>query len=147
MFMFRRIGAIVLAVAAIGVWFGMAPNTGSNSSSGAYQAAIASALAADATNASSAQSAPQQQVVNGWTARDLLAVIAKEGATTASVADQRPAALLVLAVLGIALLLITGGPSKDPTVDAASVSVPSSAGAPALNDLPSPPQGSQPPLA
>ena len=140
MFVFRRIGAIVLAVAAIGIWFGMAPNTGSNSNSAAYQAAIAAALAADATNASSAQSAPQQQVVNGWTARDLLTVIAKEGSTAASATDQRPAALLVLAVLGIALLLITGGPSKEPTSEGGSVSVPSSAGAPAPTDLLPPPQ-------
>ncbi len=102
MLLARRVGAYVLVVAAIAIWFGMKPTQQSDTG---YKAAIAAALAADQTNAAASQSAPQQQVVNGWTARDLLTVIAEEGAQSAGVVDERPAALLVIVVLGVALLL------------------------------------------
>jgi hypothetical protein len=45
---FRRIGALILVVAALGVWFGMNPNiTGSAAS---HRAAIADALVTDTLN-------------------------------------------------------------------------------------------------
>jgi hypothetical protein len=68
------------------------------SSNAEYRADISAALADDKINNTSTQGAPQQAVVNGWTAKDLLTVIASEGAEQ----DQRPAALLALAVIGLA---------------------------------------------
>ena len=89
-----------MAVAAVVIFFGMAPPEGPSDD------AIRQVMAEDALNQPTAQGAPQQSVVNGWTARDLLEVIAKTGAASQ---DPRPAALLTLAVLGIALLLFTSG--------------------------------------
>jgi hypothetical protein len=44
--------------------------------------------------------------VNGWTARDLLAIIAQEGADPRSV-DERPSALLALLVIGLGIGIAT----------------------------------------
>src|SRR5687768_9021956 len=72
---------------------------------GPSEDSIRQIMAADALNQSRAEGAPQQSVVNGWTARDLLELVAQSEATGQ---DPRPAALLTLAVLGIALILFTG---------------------------------------
>jgi hypothetical protein len=97
----RRIGALILCVAAFIVLFGMAPDdmTGSGD--------ITSVMIGDAANQDRAEGAPQQSVVNGWTARDLLEIIAKQGEGSR---DDRPAALLTLVVLGLALALFTSSP-------------------------------------
>ena len=60
---------------------------------------VPEALLVDTANNARTEGAPQQAVVNGWTAKDLLTVIAREGAQPS---DERPAALLVLVVVGIA---------------------------------------------
>ncbi len=96
----RRVGAIVLAVAAIVVWFAMAPDASSDRSTD-----IASALADYELNNARTQGAPQQQVVNGWVAKDLLTVIAEQ--QNESVTDERLPALAVLVVFGLALRLAT----------------------------------------
>jgi hypothetical protein len=96
----RRIGAIVLGVAAIVVWFAMAPDASSDRSPD-----IESALNDFDANNARTQGAPQQQVVNGWVAKDLLTVIAEQ--QNASVADERLPALAVLLVFGLALHLAT----------------------------------------
>ncbi len=96
----RRIGAVVLAVAAVVVWFAMAPSESSDRS-----ADIAGALAEYELNEAMTQGAPQQQVVNGWVARDLLTVIAEQQNDSAT--DDRLPALGVLVVLGLALHLAT----------------------------------------
>jgi hypothetical protein len=101
----RRALALLLAVGAAGIWFGMAPE----SSNAEYRAQIAAALADDKINNTSTQGAPQQTVVNGWTAKDLLTVIASEGAEQ----DQRPAALLALAVIGLAGGIATSTGSRN----------------------------------
>ncbi len=104
---FRRVGAVVLVIAAIAVWFGMKP---SDSVAPEYNAVISAVLAEDEANQARTEGAPQQTVVNGWTARNLLAIIAKQGdSAPPSNDDQRPSALLALAVIGIALLLFTAG--------------------------------------
>ena len=107
----RRAGAVILAAAAIVVWFALAPSTspGATDSSQTSSAAIDAALASDLANQASTSTAPQQAVANGWVARDLLEVIARQGAVAAPETDQRPTALLGLAVLGIALILFTSG--------------------------------------
>jgi hypothetical protein len=65
------------------------------------------------------EGAPQQQVVNGWVARDLLSIIALEqnelveaARTAHAEPDNRPAALLVIAVLAIALWGATSTPVR-----------------------------------
>jgi hypothetical protein len=100
----RRIGAVVLTIAAIAVWFGMAPTPDNDAD--VYRTRITAALAADTENNKNTQGAPQQAVVNGWTARDLLTVIAQESAAKEP-RDQRPGALLVLVIVGLGLGLAT----------------------------------------
>lgn len=111
MIVIRRLGAAVLAAAAIAVWFAMAPSD-SPSSKLDYSGEIAAALADYATNNASASSAPQQQVVNGWVARDLLTVLARQQDAALSPKsaphDDRIPAELLLGVLGIALMAGTG---------------------------------------
>ena len=104
----RRIGAAVLIIAALGVWFGMAPSHPDKSDD--YRAAISAALASDTANNTRTEGAPQQAVVNGWTAKDLLTVVAQEGADPRPV-DERPAALLTLVVIGFGRMLATSRPS------------------------------------
>ncbi len=96
----RRVGAIVLALAAVVVWFAMAPDESSDRSSD-----IASALAEYELNDARTQGAPQQQVVNGWVAKDLLTIMAEQ--QNESVTDERLPALAVLVVLGLALHMAT----------------------------------------
>jgi hypothetical protein len=112
----RRIGAVVLAVAAVVVWFAMAPSESSDRSGD-----IAGALAEYELNEARTQGAPQQQVVNGWVAKDLLTVIAEQQNEDGS--DDRLPALGVLVVLGLALHLATSarpaqGGSTGPTAAA-----------------------------
>jgi hypothetical protein len=66
-------------------------------------------IAEDRLNANNAENVYQQQVVNGWTARDLLRVIADQGTllTEGYHDDDRIAALLVLLVLAVALHTVT----------------------------------------
>lgn len=85
---------------------------------------IADIMLRDSLNQDTADSAPQQSVANGWTANDLLKVIAEQGADTCRAVlvaaqpteiqippmpepDQRPAALLAIGVIGLALMLFT----------------------------------------
>src|SRR5699024_9909884 len=85
----RRLGALILAAAAVAVFVGMAPETPTSTD------AIAEALHDAEVNEASAISAPQQDVVNGWATRDLLAIIAGQADRPT---DQRPAAMVMLAV-------------------------------------------------
>lgn len=101
---FRLICAVVLIAGAIGVWFGMTP--ASSETSSGYHQAITAALAADAKNNKTVRGTAAQAVVNGWTARDLLAVIAQEGTAPRSV-DERPSALLALLVIGVGVGMAT----------------------------------------
>lgn len=104
----RRIGAGVLVVAAVGAWFGLAPSSDHIPDRGNL---ISQAVADDVSNNLLTEGAPQQQVVNGWTARDLLIVIAKQqddqAQQVADLRDQRPAALLLVLVVAAALGLTT----------------------------------------
>jgi hypothetical protein len=99
----RRVGAVVIAIAAIVVWVTMGS---SEKSDGEYLADIRSAMLDDRLNQNSADSAPQQSVVNGWTARDLLAISARIEAQ-GSRDDDRLAAELMLLCLAVAWFAIT----------------------------------------
>ena len=105
MLMVRRILGVLLVAAALAIWFGMAPQ----SHEAKYKSDIETALISDQLNNQNTEGAAQQQVVNGWTAKDLLTVLARQGAQPA---DERPAALLFLAVLGIAFFFGTSSPSR-----------------------------------
>jgi hypothetical protein len=69
----RRVGAVGLALAAVVIWFAMAPNESSDRSTD-----IAGVLSDYELNNARTQGAPQQQVVNGWAAKDLLTIIAEQ---------------------------------------------------------------------
>lgn len=100
----RVVGGLVLAIAAVAIYFGMATH---NTASAAD---ISSALLDDSLNQKAATGAPQQSVVNGWTARDLLTVIARQGERH----DDRPSALLAVLVLGVALSVSTSATHREP---------------------------------
>lgn len=114
----RRFGAFILAFAALVVVFGMAPRDTVSTGD------VAGVMAMDTVNQASADSAPKQTVVNGWTARDLLELIAKQGQAR----DHRPAALLTIGVLGLCLGLGTSsskdGPARQTTPDTFAPSQP-----------------------
>ncbi len=107
----RSGGFIALAIAAGAVFFALAPEAVNYSSSASsFEALIGIAMDDYEANDERTESAPQQQVVNGWVARDLLQIVATELADqldgTEAIATQEPddrvPALLVLIVLGIA---------------------------------------------
>ena len=107
MLLARRISADVLAVAAVVIWFTMAPAESNDSSSDVSQA-----LAEYELNEARTQGAPQQQVVNGWVAKDLLAIFADR--QDEAVSDERLPALAVLLVFGLALHIGTTPRTAEP---------------------------------
>jgi hypothetical protein len=122
MITFRRIGLAVLAVAAIAVFFVLAPDSSAPELSVLtpdYGNMVQEALSDFDANDARTEGAPQQQVVNGWVARDLLSIIALEqnelveaARTAHAEPDNRPAALLVIAILAIALWGATSTPVR-----------------------------------
>jgi hypothetical protein len=121
----RRVGAAALAVAAACVWFLMAPAE-PEAPIGQVQEQVSDrrseidqALSSYELNEGRTQGAPQQAVVNGWVAKDLLAIIAKQQndaltrdevpAPVSPVVpnDERIPALVGLLVIGLALALVT----------------------------------------
>jgi hypothetical protein len=114
----RRLGAVALALAAIVVWFTMAPEDRSSD--------ISRALTEYSLNEARTEGAPQQQVVNGWVAKDLLTIIAEQQNDAAS--DERIPALAGLLVLGAALYVFTSPDrSKEQTAATPGAADPESA--------------------
>ncbi len=127
----RRWGLVTLSVAALLVFFIMdpgPPEEGSrNLSATNYQTLIDIAMSDYDANDALTESAPQQQVVNGWVARDLLQIQTRQladlldvlteedasGQVVASI-DPRTPALLVIAVLAIAIIGITSEQNPGP---------------------------------
>ena len=114
----RFAGYLVLALAAVAVFVVLRPKidtvTPKLPSATSYESLISDALDADKSNNLLTTGAPQQQVVNGWTAKDLLTIIAKEnsdilkaqgavvdatGALNTTPFDERIPALLLIGVL------------------------------------------------
>jgi flagellar basal body-associated protein FliL len=112
----RLVGFVLLALAAVISFVMFRPKSTSTAD---HSPQIAAALSDDTTNAKSASSAPQQQVVNGWTARDLLAVQAATAndqlavARAGSNASRQIAALLLIAVLALCWGGATAGLGRD----------------------------------
>ena len=121
----RRAGALVLVAAAIAVWLFMAPDkpvmpeVQVQDQVTDRSSAIGQALSDYELNENRTQGAPQQAVVNGWVAKDLLEIMARqqnEALTRDAVPtpltpvvpnDERIPALLGLLVVGAALALLT----------------------------------------
>lgn len=122
--MIRNIGFATIALASVAVWVTMAPPEVDPSAStiglstANYARLVEQALSDSEVNEELAESAPQQQVVNGWVARDLMSIIALAQADTLetlggltnqnetvvsaiATRDDRIPALLGLAVLAI----------------------------------------------
>jgi hypothetical protein len=130
----RRVGAAMLAAAAIAIWFLMAPaepETRTLQGVSDRDSDISEAMSNYTMNEYTASSAPQQQVVNGWVAKDLLEIIAKQqnDALTRDLqsppvapSDERIPALAGLLVLGLALALVT---SQRPRVEDGNTTNPS----------------------
>ncbi len=138
MLLVRRIGLAILAVAAIAVFFLMAPEVTSETLAGSLNAGINSAEEACSANAGRTENAPQQQVVNGWYANHLLNVIARAAAQSpAQTRDDRTAGLLVIGVLAIALWGATSvgvSPANAPSETDRSLPIP----------IPEPPRSNDP---
>jgi hypothetical protein len=134
----RRVGAAVLAFAAVAVWFFMAPAEPATpvvqvqESVRDRSSEIRSALSDYELNETLTKGAPQQAVVNGWVAMDLLKIIAEqqnEALTREEVPppvipvvpnDERIPALVGLVVLGLALVIVTSPrPSSTQSITAA----------------------------
>ena len=125
MIVVRRAGALVLVAAAIAVWLFMAPDkpvmpeVQVQDQVTDRSSAIGQALSDYELNENRTQGAPQQAVVNGWVAKDLLEIMARqqnEALTRDAVPtpltpvvpnDERIPALLGLLVVGAALALLT----------------------------------------
>lgn len=111
----RRIIGGILVFAAVAVWFLMAPEDEAPS----FGNARGTIESDDDSNNEMADGAPQQAVVNGWTANNYLALISKQLEEArnhdAEPADPRLPAIMLLGVLGLAVLLITTERSPLPT--------------------------------
>jgi hypothetical protein len=138
----RLAGYLVLAVAAVAVFVVLRPKidtiTPTLPTATSYESLITSALDADTANNLRTEGAPQQQVVNGWTAKDLLTIIAKEnidilkaqgavvdatGALNTTPFDERIPALLLVGVLALCwtgLSMPTAGASASLATSAAT---------------------------
>ncbi len=121
----RRVGAAVLAIAAIAVWFLMAPEEPETPVVQTQEQVtdrsreIEEALADYELNETLTQGAPQQAVVNGWVTKDLLTIMARQQNDALTRAqepppvptvvpnDERIPALVGLLVLGLALAVAT----------------------------------------
>ncbi|WP_334145136.1 hypothetical protein, partial [Rhabdothermincola sp.] len=139
----RTVGLGAIAIAAFLVAVALRPPEPDAPVSNA--SAIKKALDEADLNELTADSAPKQQVVNGWVARDLLVINARQNDTLLELAarepDQRPAWLLALAVLAVCWWGALTWPASafaTATDSAASVTDDASTG-PATMLLPPPP--------
>lgn len=105
----RRVGLVLIALVAAFVWFRMEPKVPSVGLTGIRANQLLDLALSDyEANDALTDSAPQQQVVNGWVARDLLQILATVEAAeldaitqSASTSDDRVPALLALGVVAI----------------------------------------------
>ena len=118
---FAALGFVAFAVAGLVLWRDFLPPSGPSMayegpSAAQYDSLVTTALSDYAVNNLTADSAPKQQVVNGWVAKDLLTIVAKENGdvlrgiqalgvqneallTATPRPDERIPALLLLGVL------------------------------------------------
>lgn len=104
----RSVGFAVIAVAAIAVTILGAPESPDPISTDTFERQITVALEDYESNDANTSGAPQQQVVNGWVARDLLTILTQQtnavlAASQTSASDPRIPLLLLLLVFAVAL--------------------------------------------
>jgi hypothetical protein len=98
----RRIGFVVIALAAAIITFAVGPEPPEQVNVASYDRQISQALSDYEANDARTEGAPQQQVVNGWIARDMLTVLAQqtnellEVSAPAASDDRLPLLLFVL---------------------------------------------------
>lgn len=105
----RTAGAAVLAAVAVILWFTMAPDDVPDRS-----IVVDMAVADYEGNEARTHKAPQQQVVNGWVAKDLLTIVAEQADDSAHADQQaadRLAAEAVLVVVALAFGIATRPPA------------------------------------
>ncbi|MDX6318291.1 MAG: hypothetical protein QOD35_1691 [Nocardioidaceae bacterium] len=110
----RRVGAALLAVAVVTVWFSMKPHL---TQPVHFSAELSAAVADGRTNAANDTNVYQQQVSNGWKANDLLEILVRQqdaDACLGAPSDRRIPAELMLLTLGLALLIGTSTASRRP---------------------------------
>ncbi|MDX6367312.1 MAG: hypothetical protein QOK30_2388 [Nocardioidaceae bacterium] len=108
----RRVGAALLAVAVVTVWFSMKPHL---TQPVHFSAELSAAVADGRTNAANDTNVYQQQVSNGWKANDLLEILVRQqdaDARLGAPSDRRIPAELMLLTLGLALLIGTSTASR-----------------------------------
>lgn len=134
--MFRIVALILIGLAAIVV--ALLPA----SSSADHNAEVSAALAAAEANNSIAEGAPQQQVVNGWVARDLLAIISSQLDEQNAASDRKVPLLLMLGVLALVVIgCTTPGPLGNGPRTGSSATEPPS---PDSQDAPAPVAAQEP---
>jgi hypothetical protein len=87
---------VILVLAAIALWFGMAPED-------SYEDVRADIESTDDLNNASTDGAPQQAVVNGWTTIDYLELLSIQQEES----DDRRDSLFLLALVGGAVGMAT----------------------------------------
>lgn len=102
----RRIGFAVLAFAAAIITYALGPEQPEPGNVAGYDRQIAQALSDYEANDARTQGAPQQQVVNGWIARDMLTVLAQQTnelleVSAPAASDDRIPLLLFVLVLAV----------------------------------------------
>lgn len=97
----RTIGCITIAVLAVLALAFLGPTSSDEVASDRLGIWLE-----DATNQDRAQGAPQQSVVNGWTANQLLDLLSQQ-LESSSMADHRPAVLLTLGILLLTVAMAT----------------------------------------
>ncbi len=98
----RLTGALLIVVAAVVIWVSMAPDPVADRTDSVQEALVESTI-----NEAGAEGAPQQAVVNGWVARDLLTVVAST-TNEAARADQQAADRLAAEVALLAVAVAFG---------------------------------------
>lgn len=101
--MLRKIVAALLVLLAFVFWFG--PAISGETGTDEYEEMLADVLVGDTVNNTRTEGAPQQQVVNGWTARDLLTLQVQQNNDLLA-AQYRQTALLTLVLIGIGWLIL-----------------------------------------
>lgn len=158
----RRIGALVLAAAALIVSLAAGPRASADAAPADYARLLDIARSDYDANNERTSGAPQQQVVNGWFARDALSLQVLQlddllATQQAPPADQRLPLLGLIAVLAICLYAATSpaprlvGSNGDGESAAAGDGAPDGAGvmpqgpSSPPGQLPSPPSAPSPP--
>jgi hypothetical protein len=124
----RRIGAAILAVAVVAVWFTMKPNVPHTRN---FASDLRTALADNRSNAATDTTVYQQQVTSGWLSNQLLEIVIKQSDAHSRVAapsDRRIPAELVLLTLGIALFMGTASMAQRPIAGPATAAAGTAAG-------------------